>query len=123
MVDRAGFIPAHSAEAVNDIETLRHRRISLRFRPTRFLSTVAAVVSGPHPRAVAPRRHTKNALRLRHTGKGAVRQRAAVCRIPCRILCLADVTRVGECRAPNARCGVTERMDSATISLNSFDIC
>ena len=43
-----------------------HRRISLRFRPTRFLSTVAAVVSGPHPRAVAPRRHTKNALRLRH---------------------------------------------------------
>ena len=50
-----------------------HRRISLRFRPTRFLSTVAAVVSGPHPSARAPRRHTKNALRLRHTVTGAVR--------------------------------------------------
>ena len=51
-----------------------HRRISLRFRPTRFLSTVAAAISGPHPRAVAPRRHTKNALRLRHTGEGAFRR-------------------------------------------------
>ena len=28
--------------------------------------------------------------------------RAAVCRIPCLILCLADVKRVGQCRAPNA---------------------
>ena len=55
-----------------------HRRISLRFRPTRFLSTVAAVVSGPHPSARAPRRHTKNALRLRHTGKSAARARRRV---------------------------------------------
>ena len=48
-----------------------HRRISLRFRPTRFLSTVAAVVSGPHPSARAPRRHTKNALRFAiHAGEG-----------------------------------------------------
>ena len=38
----------------------------VRFRPTRFLSTVAAAISGPHPGAVAPRRHTKNALRFRH---------------------------------------------------------
>ena len=75
-----------------------HRRISLRFRPTRFLSTVAAVVSGPHPRAVAPRRHTKNALRLRHTGKNALRPTPAVCRIPCLTLCLADVERTSMAR-------------------------
>ena len=30
--------------------------------------------------------------------------RAGVCRIPCLILCLADVNRVGRCRAPNAPC-------------------
>ena len=51
-----------------------HRRISLRFRPTRFLSTVAAVIRVPHPGAVAPHRHTKNALRLRQAGEGAVRR-------------------------------------------------
>ena len=28
--------------------------------------------------------------------------RAAVCRIPCLILCLADVKRVGQCSAPTA---------------------
>ena len=38
--------------------------------------------------------------------------RAAVCRIPCLILCLADVERVCQCRAPNAPCGVHGRMVS-----------
>ena len=31
--------------------------------------------------------------RLRHTGQGAVRRSAAVCRIPCRILCVVNVER------------------------------
>ena len=35
-----------------------------------------------------------------------------MCRIPCLILCLADVERVGQCRAPNARCGVHGQMAS-----------
>ena len=39
--------------------------------------------------------------RLRHTAEGAVPARAAVCRFPCLILCLADVARVGPCRAPS----------------------
>ena len=38
--------------------------------------------------------------------------RAGVCRIPCLILCLADVKRVGQCRAPHAPCGVHGRMAS-----------
>ena len=38
--------------------------------------------------------------------------RAAACRIPCLILCLADVKRVGQCRAPHAPCGVHGRMAS-----------
>ena len=38
--------------------------------------------------------------------------RAAVCRIPCLILCLANVKRVGQCRAPHAPCGVHGRMAS-----------
>ena len=46
-----------------------HRRMLRSSNP--FFVYVAAVVSGPHPRAVAPRRHTKNALRLRHNGQGA----------------------------------------------------
>ena len=35
-------------------------------------------------------------------GHGRRPVRAAVCRIPCLILCLADVVRVGQCRAPYA---------------------
>ena len=42
-----------------------------------------------------------------------------MCRIPCLILCLADVERVGQCRAPNARCGVHGRMASVIASLFS----
>ena len=36
-------------------------------------------------------------------GRGRRPARAAVCRIPCRILCLAYVKRVCQCRAPNAQ--------------------
>ena len=35
-------------------------------------------------------------------GRGRLQTSPAVCRIPCLILCLADVERVGQCRAPNA---------------------
>ena len=42
--------------------------------------------------------------------------RAAVCRIPCLILCLADVERVYPCRAPNAPGGVHGRMASVPAS-------
>ena len=45
--------------------------------------------------------------------------RAAVCRIPCLILCLADVERVCQYRAPNAPCGVHERMASVIASRNA----
>ena len=45
--------------------------------------------------------------------------RAAACRIPCLILCLADVARVGQCRAPNAPCGVHGRMASVIAALVS----
>ena len=34
-------------------------------------------------------------------GRGRRPASAAVCRIPCLILCLADVERVCQCRAPN----------------------
>ena len=37
----------------------------------------------------------------------------SVCRIPCLILCLADVERVCQCRTPNSPCGVHGRMASA----------
>ena len=88
--------------------------------------------AGPQPpptRSCPPsrRRRSRSACvvngRLRQTDKSAVR-RAPPC-VVSRVgfYVLQDVTRVGECRAPNARCGVTGRMDSATISLNSFDIC
>ena len=43
--------------------------------------------------------------RLRQAGEGA-----AVCRIPCLILCLADIERVCQCRAPNAPYGLHGRM-------------
>ena len=42
--------------------------------------------------------------RLRHTGKDPVQPAPPLCRIPCLILCLAYVERVGQCRAPNAPC-------------------
>ena len=45
--------------------------------------------------------------------------RATVCRIPCLILCLADVERVGPCRAPNAPGGVHGRIASVIASLVS----
>ena len=45
-------------------------------------------------------------------GQGRLPTRAAVCRIPCRILCLADVARVGQFRAPNAPCEANGRMAS-----------
>ena len=41
----------------------------------------------------------------------------AVCRIPCLILCLADVRRMCQCRAPNAPYEVNGRMASVTASL------
>ena len=44
---------------------------------------------------------------------------AAVCRIPCLILCLAYVKRVCQCRAPNAPGGVPGRMASVIASLVS----
>ena len=44
---------------------------------------------------------------------GRRQRRPAVCRIPCRILCLADVERVCQCRTPNSPCGVHGRMASA----------
>ena len=46
--------------------------------------------------------------------------RAAVCRIPCLILCLADVERVCQCRAPNAPCGLHRRMASVIASNRSL---
>ena len=45
--------------------------------------------------------------------------RAAVCRIPCLILCLADVERVWQRRAPNLPCGVHGRMASVIAALFS----
>ena len=42
--------------------------------------------------------------------QGRLPARAAGCRIPCLILCLADVERVGQCRAPNAPYGLHGRM-------------
>ena len=87
-----------------------HRRISLRFRPTRFLSTVAAAISGPRPRAVAPRRHTKNALRLGHAGNGAF-QRAPPCLLyHVRFYVLHTYERSTERTSPRARsCSPTAR--------------
>ena len=38
--------------------------------------------------------------------QGHRQMRAAVCRIPCLILCLANVERVDQCRAPNLPCVV-----------------
>ena len=52
-------------------------------------------------------------------GQGRRPARAAVCRIPCLILCLADVERVGQCRAPNAPGGVHGRMASVIAALVS----
>ena len=43
-------------------------------------------------------------------GRGRRPARAAVCRIPCLILCLADIERVCQCRAPNAPYGLHGRM-------------
>ena len=52
-------------------------------------------------------------------GRGCLPVRAAACRIPCLILCLAYVKRVCQCRAPNAPCGVHGRMASVIASLVS----
>ena len=52
-------------------------------------------------------------------GRRPLPARAAVCRIPCLILCLAYVERVGQCRAPNAPCGVYGRMASVIAALFS----
>ena len=49
-------------------------------------------------------------------GRGRLPASAAVCRIPCLILCLAYVERVGQYRAPHASCGVHGRMASVIAS-------
>ena len=53
------------------------------------------------------------------TERGRRPARAAVCRIPCLILCLAYVEHVRQFRAPNAPCGVHGRMASVIASLFS----
>ena len=53
------------------------------------------------------------------SGQERLPTRAAVCRIPCLILCLAYVERVCQCRAPNAPCGLHGRMASVIASLFS----
>ena len=42
--------------------------------------------------------------------------RAAVCRIPCLILCLADVKRVGQCRAPKCPAECVRRVRPGALS-------
>ena len=49
-------------------------------------------------------------------GRGYRPASAAVCRIPCLILCLADVERVCQCRAPNAPRGLHGRVASVIAS-------
>ena len=49
-------------------------------------------------------------------GRGCRPASAAVCRIPCLILCLADVERVCQCRAPNAPRGLHGRVASVIAS-------
>ena len=52
-------------------------------------------------------------------GRWRLQTRAAVCRIQCLILCLADVERVGQCRAPNSPVGLNGRIASVIASLFS----
>ena len=57
-------------------------------------------VHGAETRASPIRMYRKRPFATHRPGR---RQTSpAVCRIPCRILCVADVERVGQCRAPNA---------------------
>ena len=43
-------------------------------------------------------------------GRKRLQARAAVCRIPCLILCLADVERVGQCRATHREVELRRRL-------------
>ena len=82
-------------------------------------SRVAAACSASHgkasdwePAAVETRAEPISLCRKRPFGthgRGCLPASAAVCRIPCLMLCLADVERVCQCRAPNAPCGVRSR--------------